>query len=103
MPNHIHAILRLTRPIPAATRGAASSAPTTEKPAIAYPTLGEVIRAFKSLTAIEVNRILRRHGQPIWQRNYYERIIRSDEEFHQARSYILENPIRWERDAENVQ
>jgi putative transposase len=102
MPNHVHAILGLTHPIRAAARGAASSAPTAGKAAFAYPALGEVIRAFKSLSAIEVNSLLGRPAQPVWQRNYYERIIRSDREYSQARRYTLENPIHWDQDPENV-
>jgi putative transposase len=102
MPNHVHAILGLTHPISAAARGAASSAPTTGNPAFAYPVLGKLIRAFKSLSAIQVNRALGRSGHAVWQRNYYERIIRSGREYDQARKYILENPIHWDRDPENV-
>jgi REP element-mobilizing transposase RayT len=40
-------------------------------------------------------------GVPVWQRNYYERIIRNDEELARARRYIEENPMRWHLDAEN--
>lgn len=102
MPNHVHAILGLTHPIRPAARGAASSAPTTARNASAYPALGKIVRAFKSLSAIQVNRVLGRSGKAVWQRNYYERIIRSDREYAQARRYILENPARWDRDPENL-
>jgi putative transposase len=102
MPNHVHAILGLTHPIRAVARGAASSARTAGKAAFAYPVLGKLIRAFKSLSAIQVNSVLGRSGHAVWQRNYYERIIRSAREYDQARRYILENPIHWDRDPENV-
>lgn len=102
MPNHIHAILGLTQPIRAAARGAASGAPTTGKPAFAYPRLGEIVRAFKSLSAIEVNRVLGHSGQAVWQRNYCEHIIRPVKEYDQIRKYIVENPMYWEQDSENV-
>jgi hypothetical protein len=62
--------------------------------------LGDVVRAFKSLSAIHVNRLLMRSG-PLWQRNYYEHIIRDNEELNRIREYITHNPLRWELDREN--
>ncbi|WP_257789787.1 transposase [Prosthecochloris sp. GSB1] len=37
----------------------------------------------------------------IWQRNYFERIIRNEREFYNIRAYVRNNPINWERDDEN--
>jgi putative transposase len=99
MPNHVHGIIRLTRPITART-GAASSAPTDET--FPLPRLGQVMRAFKSVSAIEVNRLLEKPLQRVWQRNYYEHIIRSAREFGETQEYIQRNPSRWEQDPENV-
>ncbi|MEA5114477.1 MAG: hypothetical protein VB050_10660 [Geobacteraceae bacterium] len=69
---------------PTVKKGAASGAPT----------LGGIIRAFKSLSAIGVNRLLERQEQPLWQRNYFERVLRGQPELDAARRYILENPLR---------
>ncbi|HTZ98790.1 MAG TPA: transposase [Candidatus Aquilonibacter sp.] len=102
MPNHVHAIIGLTRPIPPRNAGAASSAPTTEKQGLRYPSLANVVRTFKSVSAIEVNRILGRSGEPVWQRNYYEHIIRNAKEFQRICKYILENPSHWHDDPENI-
>ncbi|MDQ2810141.1 MAG: transposase [Chloroflexota bacterium] len=85
MPNHVHAILVL-----AGTDTAANS-----------PLLGTVIRAFKSLSAVQVNRALGRSGIPLWQRNYYEHIVRHDKELDHIRTYILSNAVQWELDEEN--
>jgi len=63
--------------------------------------LGNVLRAFKSISAIGVNRVLSRSGQPLWQRNYYEHVIRSEESLNRIRGYIATNPFRWEFDREN--
>jgi hypothetical protein len=38
---------------------------------------------------------------PVWQRNYFEHIIRNEESLNRIRQYILENPARWEFDREN--
>ncbi len=94
MPNHIHGILVLMG-TGIGTKGAASSAPTS-----AVPSLGRVLRAFKSLTAVEVNRSCQRK-RPLWQRNYYEHIIRGGEDLDAIRRYIIENPRRWAEDREN--
>jgi len=92
MPNHVHGIL-FFRPLAAA--GAASSAPT--KSALI---LGLVLRAFKSLSAASVKRTLHRTG-PVWQRNYYEHIVRSAKDLDAVRLYIAQNPMQWLNDREN--
>ena len=106
MPNHFHGIIILQPPVGAplaapsyrqnetTDQGAASSAPTDK-------TLGDMVRAFKSISAIGVNRIIDRSGQPFWQRNYYERIIRDENELLQIRQYIRDNPVKWVIDDEN--
>ena len=102
MPNHLHAIAGLTRPIQPSKAGAASGAPTGKNCAPSYPILGDVIRAFKSISAIEINRILGRRGEVVLQRNYYEHIIRNLDEYGRIRKYILGNPTHWHDDPENV-
>ena len=88
MPNHVHLLLwLLANPEYLKALGAASSAPT----------LGEVMRAFKSITAIEINRCLNRSGQ-LWQRNYWDRIVRDEIELENFRNYIRTNPARWDKD-----
>jgi putative transposase len=101
MPNHLHGIVILTKPYRVAAGGAASSAPTTD-PGVDHPSLGKIIRAFKSRSAIEINRLWGRRNQAVWQRNYYEHIIRPGKAFDQIRIYILENAAAWDQDPENV-
>ena len=55
------------------------------------------MRAFKSITAIEFNRCLNRSGQ-LWQRNYWDRIVRDEIELENFRNYIRTNPARWDKD-----
>ncbi|HLG43495.1 MAG TPA: transposase [Nitrospirales bacterium] len=78
-------------------RGAACCAPTR----FASTTLGTVVRAFKSISAIGVNRLLSRSGQSLWQRNYYEHIIRDEESLNRIREYIETNALRRQLDREN--
>lgn len=83
MPNHVHGIIILG--------GAVSSAPT----------LGTIIRAFKSISAIQSNKMLNRSGLPFWQRNYYEHVIRDEDELNTIRRYIRDNPSNWLDDPDN--
>lgn len=83
MPNHVHGLLWIT-----------------DAPAPQQVSLGTIVGAFKSLAAREVNLMLKRTGS-LWQRNYYERVVRSEAELNAIRRYIDENPLRWALDAEN--
>ena len=71
------------------------------------PTLGDVIGAFKSLVFtvyldwIEKNDPSRR--AKFWQGNYYEHIIRDDRELNAIRQYIIDNPINWKTDRDNLE
>ena len=88
MPNHVHAIIILVD---------AAGAPLDRGAA----TLGHVVRAFKSISATEANKILGQSNRPFWQRNYYEHIIRDEEELTVLRQYIRDNPGNWLDDPDN--
>ncbi|MFN3472142.1 MAG: transposase, partial [Aquificaceae bacterium] len=49
----------------------------------------------------QINQLRHTPGAPVWQRNYYEHIIRNEEELNQIRQYIINNPLKWEMDMEN--
>ena len=63
--------------------------------------LPEIVRAFKSFSSRRINRLRRTNGIPVWQRNYYERIIRNDREWENIHRYIEANPLLWMEDEEN--
>ena len=71
------------------------------------PTLGDIVGTFKSLIFkvyldwIEINDPSRR--AKFWQRNYYEHIIRNDRELNAIRQYIIDNPINWRMDRDNLE
>ncbi len=70
------------------------------------PTLGDVVGAYKSLTTLEYVRGVKTMGWQafpgrLWQRNYYEHIIRDERALNRIRRYIDENPLRWTFDDEN--
>jgi len=97
MPNHFHGII-VIRP----GRGTLQRAPTTER--FGKPTsntIPTIIRLFKSTTTKQINEARRAPGVPVWQRNYYEHVIRNEQSLSRVRQYIADNPGQWETDREN--
>ncbi len=60
--------------------------------------LSEIIRGFKSRSARQINLIQATAGIPVWQRGFYDRIIRNSVELNLIRRYIADNPANWESD-----
>ena len=100
MPNHIHLILIIKNKKQGAgenaEQGASRRAPTGK-------TLGWIIGMFKTECTKTINRLNGTSGKQIFQRNYYERIIRNEEEYFKIKNYIRMNPLMWERDRNNPQ
>jgi uncharacterized protein (TIGR00252 family) len=97
MPNHFHGIIFLKN-LPIANgekKGAHAGAP-----------LQKVIQWFKTMTTNEyIHGVKNRGWQPfsgsLWQRSFYEHVIRDEESLNRIREYIATNPQRWDLDAEN--
>jgi len=92
MPNHFHGIIVIQNV------GAQLAAPVGG--ASPAPTLGDIIRTFKSISTLHINRQCHRSGA-LWQRNYYEHIIRHEQSLCKIREYIRNNPLQWSLDREN--
>lgn len=60
--------------------------------------LSEIVRAFKSFSARRINAIRQTPGKPVWQRGYFERVIRDEEELWNTILYIRDNPRKWKED-----
>jgi putative transposase len=105
MPNHLHGIIVISEGRgTACCRGTACRAPTTTEEQFGHPVVGSVptiIRSFKSAATKRINEIRNTPGAKLWQRNFYERIIRNDDELNRIREYIANNPLQWEMDREN--
>ena len=61
-----------------------------------------IIRLFKSTFTKQINKIRQTPGIPVWQRNYYEHIIRNDDELNKIPEYIINNPLTWKTDENYV-
>jgi len=107
MPNHVHGIIIITDPVVAVVVGAGSvgagsvGAGSEPAPTPRMYGLPEIVRQFKTFSARRINDLRGTPGTPVWQRNYYEHIIRDEESLNRIREYILNNPSRWEMDQEN--
>jgi REP element-mobilizing transposase RayT len=64
--------------------------------------LGAMIGTYKSGVTRRINALNRTPGSRVWQRGYYERIVRNERELERIRTYIRENPARWAEDRENL-
>jgi REP element-mobilizing transposase RayT len=124
MPNHMHGIILFddradvlvgadvtTRTSDAKSVGAGfKPAPTSGgivgsgaglKPAPTRRALPEIVRAFKTFSAKRINGLRATPGAPVWQRNYYEHVVRDERALNRIRQYIAENPARWADDQDN--
>jgi hypothetical protein len=63
--------------------------------------VGRLIGAFKTVASKKINQIRNTSGQPTWQRNYYEHVVRSEDNLNRIRRYILDNPVKWSEDEDN--
>jgi len=100
MPNHFHGILIIDDLCRGGSRtalinnaetnlGDSRIAPTKRK------SIGRLIGAFKTVSTKNINKLRSNVGTPVWQRNYYERIIRNESELASVREYIQNNPAQW--------
>ena len=110
MPNHFHGIIQI---VGATLVVAQNETAHSEKgqpqgiaPTIAPTTLGDMVGAFESITTVEYIRGVKNNGwQPfdgkLWQRNYWEHIIRNENEYNRISQYIIDNPAKWKNDKLN--
>jgi len=119
MPDHMHGIIVIGKrpdqrnvgaqhaaPLhsparPLSTRPARALSTRRESLRVAAGSLGAIVRAFKSATTKRINERQGTPGKQVWQRNYFDRVIRSDDELYRARRYILTNPDRWSNSADS--
>lgn len=81
---------------------------TTGHPAVPRPreqfgkpipgSIPTIVRSYKSAATLRVNLMRGTPGASLWQRNYYEHVVRNDLSLSRIRQYILDNPARWHDD-----
>lgn len=107
MPNHVHGIIVIGRDAPCGypEQDVTGFLQQGRKLPKGAHTLGDIVGAFKSLCANAWLRTIKTDNLDaigkFWQSNYYEHIIRNEEEMDRIRQYISDNPLKWEQDWEN--
>lgn len=117
MPNHIHGMIWILdnrervvgagfpRPLnPGTLNGNSPISPGpagAETAPLQRVSLGQIVAYFKYQFTKQINAANGIAGTRLWQRNYYEHVIRNEDELFQIRRYIQENPLRWDLDPEN--
>jgi len=108
MPNHFHGII-LIHDVGAGPRACPDKGQTgLGQPRGVAPTMSlpDVVHRFKSLTTTRYRQGVTQNGWPpfpgkLWQRNYYEHVIRDEDELLEIREYIANNPKKWAEDENN--
>ena len=98
MPNHIHSVVALFEKgdaLPGGGQGARSAPLRGMQPR----SLASLVAGFKASVTRAARFVVPRLRTPIWQRNYYEHIVRDERDLERIRAYIEANPARWEEDA----
>jgi REP element-mobilizing transposase RayT len=98
MPNHVHAIIVFTS---LAVQADMEETAEHFRHALAG-SLGVVVGRYKTAVTSRINQLRQTTGARVWQRGYYESIIRNARELEAIQRYILDNPIRWAEDRENL-
>ncbi|MHC1707343.1 MAG: transposase [Bacteroidales bacterium] len=111
MPNHVHGIVNIIeKTINHSTVGAYGHTPVGANcnspqqsnrhspPRSPSKTLGAVVRGYKSSVTTQINILRKTPKQPVWQRNYYDHIIRDYSSYEKISDYIRNNPASWSND-----
>ena len=100
MPSHIHGVILLGTGWTKCPCSPIHSQPTRrgEVSSPASPTLGQVVAYFKYQSTKRINQYRDMLGTRIWQRNYYDHVLRDDTDLQRIRQYITDNPMQWELD-----
>ena len=98
MPNHFHAIVIIN---PVGANGHSPLPKSSNKPIMPLmkpKSLSSLMVGFKSSVTKQINLIRHTPGAKIWQRNYYEHIVRNKQSLNNIRQYIINNPLSWGKD-----
>jgi putative transposase len=109
MPDHVHGLLAITYQRAAEQGGDApegsrntGAGVSARRPGLQPGSLGAIIGQYKSRVARWINLFRRTPGTRVWQRGYYDRVVRNDDELERLRHYIIQNPVRWAEERDNL-
>ena len=99
MPNHVHGVIVIedeSTVVAAGFKPAFTAAEATRQHAVP-----EIVRAFKTFSARKINAMRATPGKQVWQRGFYDHVIRGERELDRVRAYITDNPRKWSEDPDN--
>ena len=99
MPNHIHGIIIIKNRYPTDNASRTEQRADDSASRLVSGSLGTIIGQFKRAVTLRGKCLSQPPEHPIWQRNYYEHIIRNEDSPNDIRKYIVENPARWFEDS----
>ncbi|MCY4062996.1 MAG: hypothetical protein OXG53_11560 [Chloroflexi bacterium] len=99
MPNNIHGVVLI---VDDATANRSANDYHNANLQNTAGSLGQIIGHFKSIATKRILSVAATREAPIWQRGYYEHIIRNEKSLNEIRSYIISNPGRWSEDSLNI-
>lgn len=100
MPNHIHGVILILE-----ERQEGTAAPCPYEPRFGNAvsnSLASIVGSYKSVVTRRINERRGAFQEPVWQRNYYEHVIRDEDDLNRVREYIVNNPICWGDDENNI-
>lgn len=98
MPNHIHGIIFLIDEDVEAVGEGLQTRPYDNAKQPKRHGLSEIVRGFKTYSARRINEHRDSKGIPVWQRSFYDHIIRNEPDLNRIREYVQTNPARWQAD-----
>ena len=99
MPNHIHGLVIINSCRTGESCGYDSVQEVESARTLRAGSLGSIIGQFKLAVSRQARRRRLCRNKSIWQRNYYDHIVRSEKSLNDIRRYIIENPARWQDDS----
>ncbi len=101
MPNHMHGIIFIDQSVGVMPVGAIHELPLQQRKQRRQMVLPKIIGWFKMNASKSINQIRNTEGRPVWQKNYYEHVIRNEKDLRSIQEYIINNPLQWELDENN--
>ena len=99
MPNHVHGVIIIEDGPTCVGAGLKPALPAAVS--VRRHGVSEIVRAFKTFSAREINEMRASTGTPVWQRGFYDHVIRDNGELDRVRTYVMDNPRKWSEDADN--
>ncbi len=101
MPNHIHAIIFIDQSVGVIHELPPHASFAERRKHRRQMLLPQIIGWFKMNASKSINQIRGTEGRPVWQKNYYEHVVRNEKELRSIQEYIINNPLQWELDENN--